>query len=98
MAEQDIRVTPDVLRQLAARHDAIADEIASAHSAGQIGPPVVAPTQVVLEPHVQDDEGIATSHLLQPELRDAVHTVGPCDRHDGIGISADDGLQWHFNR
>ena len=35
MAEQDIRVTPDVLRQLAARHDAIADEIASARSAGQ---------------------------------------------------------------
>ena len=35
MAEQGIRVTPDVLRQLAARHDAIADEIASARSAGQ---------------------------------------------------------------
>ena len=35
MAEQDIRVTPDVLRQIAARHDAIADEIASARSARQ---------------------------------------------------------------
>jgi len=35
MAEQDIRVTPDVLRQIAARHDAVADEIASARSAGQ---------------------------------------------------------------
>lgn len=35
MAERNIRVTPDVLRQLAARHDSIADEIASARSAGQ---------------------------------------------------------------
>ena len=35
MADQSIRVAPDVLRQIAARHDAIADEIASARSAGQ---------------------------------------------------------------
>lgn len=35
MADQNIRVTPDVLREIAARHDAIADEIASARSAGQ---------------------------------------------------------------
>jgi hypothetical protein len=35
MAEQDIRITPDVLRQIAAHHDSIADHIASARSAGQ---------------------------------------------------------------
>lgn len=35
MAGQNIRITPDVLRQLAAQHDSIADEIASARSAGQ---------------------------------------------------------------
>lgn len=35
MAEQNIRVTPDVLREIAAHHDSIADDIASARSAGQ---------------------------------------------------------------
>ena len=35
MAEQNIHVTPDVLRQLAADHDSIADGIADARSAGR---------------------------------------------------------------
>ncbi len=35
MAEQKIRVTPDLLRQIAARHDGVADEIASARAAGR---------------------------------------------------------------
>ncbi|MDT5011745.1 MAG: hypothetical protein QOH57_3362 [Mycobacterium sp.] len=35
MAEQNIRITPDVLRQMAAHHDRIADDIAAARSAGQ---------------------------------------------------------------
>lgn len=35
MAEQNIRITPDALRQVAAGHDSVADDIASARSAGQ---------------------------------------------------------------
>jgi Excreted virulence factor EspC, type VII ESX diderm len=35
MAEQNIRVTPDLLRRLAVRHDSVADEIASARAAGR---------------------------------------------------------------
>jgi Excreted virulence factor EspC, type VII ESX diderm len=35
MADQSIRITPDVLRQIAAHHDGIADELAAARSAGE---------------------------------------------------------------
>src|SRR5689334_22086427 len=35
MADNSIRITPDVLRQMAAHHDTIADDIASARSASQ---------------------------------------------------------------
>ncbi len=35
MADPSIRITPDVLRQIAAHHDSVADDIASARSAGQ---------------------------------------------------------------
>src|SRR5262249_36619459 len=35
MADQNIRITPDALRQVAARHDSLADDLASARSAGQ---------------------------------------------------------------
>ena len=35
MADPSIRITPDVLRQIAAHHDSIADNIATARSAGR---------------------------------------------------------------
>jgi hypothetical protein len=35
MTDRDIRITPDALRQLAAQHDGIADELSVARSAGQ---------------------------------------------------------------
>jgi hypothetical protein len=35
VADPNIRITPDALRQLAAKHDGIADELSLARSAGQ---------------------------------------------------------------
>ena len=46
------------------------------------GPPVVAAAQMPLEKYVEDDERVATAHLLQGELRLALLAVAPGDRDD----------------
>ena len=55
--------------------------------------PVVAGAEVLLEPHVEDDEEVAASHLLDLQLRLAGPPVAPGDRDDGPAVAAHDRLQ-----
>ncbi len=59
---------------------------------------VVPPAQVPLEKDVQDDEGIATAHLVQRELRLALLAIAPGDRDDGIAVASHDRLQRDLDR
>ena len=55
----------------------------SAEFLGHVLTPVVATAQVMLEPHVQDDERVPATHLVEVELGFTVRAVGPADRHHG---------------
>ncbi len=60
--------------------------------------PVVAPAQMPFEENVEDDEGVATSHLLQRELGLAFPAVAPRDRHDLVRVTARDRLEGKLHR
>ena len=62
------------------------------------GAEVVAAREIFLDEHVEHDEQIPASHLLNAELRLAGFTSVPVGRHDGPGISAHDRLERYLHR
>src|SRR6516164_7541686 len=59
---------------------------------------IVATRQGPLKPAVKNDEQIARSHLLEPELGSAVPAVFPRVRQHRVTIATDDAFQRQFNR
>src|SRR5262245_46276667 len=58
---------------------------------------VVAASQKFLEPHVQNNEEVATAHLFQFQAGDAVHTLLPANRNDFVCVPSRDRLEWQFD-
>src|SRR5581483_10732304 len=64
----------------------------------RIGCDVVPSAQVMLEKHVEDDEEVPASHLLEPQLRLAEASIRPRDREDAIRVASHDRLERELDR
>src|SRR5262245_43509500 len=54
---------------------------------------VVSARQPAFEQHIQDDEHVAASHLLDAKFRDALRSTVPMRRDDGMRKTAHHGFQ-----
>ena len=54
---------------------------------------IVTSAEILLEPHIKDDEKISATHLLNLEFRFSGLAVLPSDWCHGPGVSTQDGLQ-----
>src|ERR1017187_493582 len=60
-------------------------------------PQVIAARKVTLEPHVEHDEQVAASHLLDLQLGHARLAIGPRNRQHRVGIPAHDRFKGHLH-
>ena len=59
---------------------------------------IVPPAEIFLEPEVEDDKEVATSHFSNLQFGDTVATITPGDGNDRKGVAANDSFQGYFDR
>ena len=59
---------------------------------------VISPAEIFLEPEVENDKEVATSHFPDLQFRNSVAAIPPGDGNDSKRVAANDGFEREFYR